>query len=135
MPAKSFFILLADDDPEDLELFEEAILQLEPEARVNYVVNGKGVMEFLAACSDDELPDLIIMDYNMPQMTGVDVLTRLNGICRYKPIVKLILSTSCSETHIKKSLDNGARDYFVKPDNFIELKILVKKMLSMCSAG
>ena len=133
MPAKPLFILLADDDLEDLELFEEIILSIAPETLVKHVFNGKALLDVLEGYSDDELPHLIILDYNMPQVTGVDALARLNAQSRYGSVVKLILSTSRSQIHIKECLKNGAKDYFVKPDNIRELEVLVKKMLSMCA--
>jgi CheY-like chemotaxis protein len=133
MLQKPISILLADDDPEDLELLEEAILNIEPEARVNQVLNGKKVMEFLVNCNDSELPCLIILDYNMPEMTGAEVLNWLGSQRRYQFIPKVVLSTSKAETHIKQCMDNGAINYFVKPFNMKELLTLTKTMLSLCS--
>ena len=126
-------VLVADDDVEDSELLEEAILNIEPQAQVKHVLNGKKVIEFLNNCSHSELPCLIILDYNMPEMTGAQVLKWLCSQSRYERIPKVILSTSKSDAHINECKGNGALDYFVKPFSMTELEILTQKMLSLCS--
>ncbi|MEP7143223.1 MAG: response regulator [Ferruginibacter sp.] len=133
MPQKPISILLADDDMEDSELLEEAILNIEPAATVKHVSNGKKVMDFLKNCSNPELPCLIILDYNMPEMTGAQVLTWLGSQSRYQFIPKVIFSTSGAESHVNECKGKGAIDYFVKPFNMNELETLTKKMLSLCS--
>ncbi|MCW3093102.1 MAG: response regulator receiver [Ferruginibacter sp.] len=133
MSQRNRSILLADDDPEDLELLEEAILSIEPGAIVKHFYNGREVIDFLRECSDSELPCLIILDYNMPQMTGAELLTSLGDDNRYKTIPKMVLSTSNAEAHIKLCLKNGATDYFVKPFDMKELQKLAGKMLSVCN--
>lgn len=132
MVQKPISILIADDDREDSELLEEAIINIEPEAQVNHVLNGKKVIDFLNNCDDTELPCLIILDYNMPEMTGLEVLNFLCNQNRYEGIPKVILSTSRSQSHVRECKDNGALDYFVKPFSMKELEELTKKMLSFC---
>lgn len=131
MQTKPLSILIADDDLEDIELMKHTILSLAPQALVNHVLNGKEVIDLLSGCSDNELPHLMILDYNMPRMTGLEVLSMLNAEKRYSKIIKLILSTSASKIHIKQCLVNGARDYFIKPGNIKELEMLTRKMLAL----
>jgi CheY-like chemotaxis protein len=128
-------ILIADDDEEDLELFEDAIHNVQPGTQVEKLTNGKAVLKHLDEKKDDELPCLIILDYNMPELTGSQVLSQLCRESRYKKIPKLILSTSSTPTHIDECLANGATEYFVKPDNINDLRSLAKTMLEYCSTG
>lgn len=125
-------ILLADDDLEDQELFKETIIELEPLAQVQLVLNGKQVLEYLAKCMDSELPCLIILDYNMPELNGPRVLEILCSSSRYKTIPKLIWSTSNTSNYIKECLDKGAAEYFIKPSSMVELRKVVKNMLKFC---
>ncbi|SHF19947.1 response regulator [Flavisolibacter ginsengisoli] len=124
-------ILLADDDIEDVELLQEVILSKEPEVNVHSVSNGKQVMEYLASCTDESLPGLIILDYNMPELTGSEVLSQMSEQPRYKFIPKLILSTSNAYIHMQECIKNGATEYFVKPNSMRELEELTDKMLGL----
>lgn len=123
-------ILIADDDDEDLELIEEAILNFEPNVKLHKVNDGKAVLEYLEELQDHMLPDLIVLDYNMPQMKGSEVLTQLNGHDRYHGVPKVILSTSSTPFYIDECKSKGAAEYFVKPNTQRELDVLAERMLS-----
>jgi CheY-like chemotaxis protein len=132
MPQKPLTILLADDDEEDLELIEDAIINIEPGAKLHKLTNGNDVIEYLALQPDNALPSLIILDYNMPEINGSQVLSQIRGQVRYEAIPKVILSTSSAPLHIHECMNNGATEYFVKPNNIQDLNSLAKKMLSLC---
>ncbi len=124
-------ILIADDDPEDLELIEEAILNVEPEAELHKFTNSITAIEYLDGISDANLPQLIILDYNMPELNGAWFLAAIKKD-RYLPIPKVVLSTSDAPLHIKECLKNGATEYIIKPDNMRALWELGKRLLNFC---
>lgn len=126
-------ILIADDDQEDLELMEEAILNAEPEAKLHMVSNGKEAVDYLKQAGYGELPCLIVLDYNMPEMTGAEVLAVLEDEAQFRNIPKVILSTSGAPIYMDESKNSGATDYFVKPTTKNELDELAKRMLSLCA--
>ena len=128
-------ILVADDDEEDLELIEDAIMKLEPTAALHKLKNGNAVIEYLALQPDNALPGLIILDYNMPELNGSQVLSQIGKQVRYKAIPKVILSTSSAPIHIHECMNNGATEYFVKPNNIQDLNALAKKMLALCQSN
>jgi CheY-like chemotaxis protein len=132
MRTKSFTILAADDDMEDLELIEEALLNASPEAKLKTVATGKDVMEYLSRQPDSALPCLIILDYNMPELNGAQVLAQISREQRYADIPKVMLSTSAAPLHIHECMANGAAEYFVKPNNMHDLNALAVKMLAFC---
>jgi len=125
-------ILMADDDIEDLELIEEAILNIEPEAILHKFFNGHSAIEFLHSAPDDALPCLIILDYNMPELKGSEVLSYMLSKKRYATIPKIVLSTSNAYMHKHECINNGASEYIVKPDNMKELHGLAQKLLNYC---
>jgi CheY-like chemotaxis protein len=133
MSAKDLSILIVDDDLEDLELLQEIILGIEPGAVVHCISNAKEVINFLSGRESNKLPCLIILDYNMPEMNGAEVLSELNNHRKYQSIPKVILSTSNSDIYIQKCMQNGALNYFVKPGSLKELELLTIRMLAMCS--
>jgi CheY-like chemotaxis protein len=132
MQTKQKFILLADDDIEDLELLQEAIVKLEPETKVHSVTNGRMVLSYLEDRTDGELPSLIVLDYNMPDMNGAEVLVQLSNDPELQRIPKVIWSTSNASQYIEECMENGAKTYFVKPSTNKQLLEQAQEMLDMC---
>lgn len=123
---------MADDDLEDLEIVEDVILHLIPEVQLSKVTNGSAVITHLKNLSDTELPQLIILDYNMPQMNGLQVLSRMRETDRYRLIPKVILSTSGSPRDVRECKEHGALEYYIKPNTISELNVLVRKIMGLC---
>ena len=132
MEKRKVNILMADDDVEDIELIEEAILNIEPEATLHKFCNGHAAIEYLHSAPDDDLPCLIILDYNMPELKGSEVLSLMKSKKRYATIPKIVLSTSNAHMHQHECINNGAAEYIVKPDNMKALQGLAKKLLNYC---
>ena len=133
MSHDSVKILIADDDPEDLELIEEYLRKEAPHLQLSKFMDGLSASEYLRTLPDKDLPSLIILDYNMPGLTGAQVLSSLNMISRYKTIPKVVLSTSNTPRFIQESLQNGASEYIVKPGNMQEIHNLAKKFVSLAA--
>ncbi|HKH62876.1 MAG TPA: response regulator [Flavitalea sp.] len=132
MTSKSITILAADDDLEDLELIEDAFSSLDQDISLYKVTNGKAVIDYLNNLPDSDLPCLIILDYNMPELKGSEVLAKIGKEKRYAEIPKLMLSTSSAPLHIHECISNGAAEYYVKPTSMRELEVIAKKMLAFC---
>lgn len=132
MKKKTPYILLADDDPDDRELFSEAITQKD-HIVVQTVNNGQELFAFLDAQSPDELPALILLDYNMPLITGPEILQRLGTQSTYAHIPKLVWSSSARTKDIQECIRMGADSYIKKPSTNQEMEELlhqVDKILS-----
>ena len=132
MPQTNITILAVDDDLEDLELIEDCITNLEPSARIIKITDGSKLLSYLNDLNDGDLPCLIILDYNMPEMNGAEVIGQLAKFPRFESIPKVIFSTSNLSRHINESMNNGATGYFVKPNNMKELNRVGREMLSYC---
>jgi CheY-like chemotaxis protein len=122
-------ILMADDDPDDLEIIELAIRGVEPGIIIQKVSNGKSAIEYLENENPGELPTLILLDYNMPILNGAQVLEHISRNDRYNEIPRLILSTSNAPIHVKECLDSGAAEYLIKPSTKQELTRLAEKIV------
>jgi CheY-like chemotaxis protein len=133
MQAGTTTILIADDDNEDLELIETAFSGIDAHTRILKVNNGKAVIDLLSHQPDHELPCLVILDYNMPELNGSEVLAVISKDKRYESIPKIVLSTSNASHFINECKRNGATEYFVKPDTMDELMKLARKMLAYCN--
>jgi CheY-like chemotaxis protein len=132
MPGKPLKILIADDDIEDIELIEDAILNAEPSAELQKFTSGRTAIDHLHASVDTDLPCLIILDYSMPGITGSQVLSSIKDHERLQPIPKVVLSTSSAPRHMHECIANGANEYIVKPDNLKGMNALAHKLVAMC---
>jgi CheY-like chemotaxis protein len=135
MGSRPLKILIADDDVEDIELIEDAILDVEPAVELHKFTNGRTAIEYLNSWDDQELPCLIILDYSMPEINGSQVLSRIKDQRRFHTIPKIVLSTSNAPLHMHECLANGATEYIVKPDNMKALMELAHKLLAMCKSA
>ena len=123
-------ILLAEDDIDDQELLNEAFTEIDPSIEIYSFTTGKKFLSYLDNLPDSNIPDLIILDYNIPEMNGAEILRHLEQNNRYKNVVKLVWSTSDSPLYQNSCLQYGAQAYLVKPSNISGLAELAKKMLS-----
>ena len=133
MPDK--FILLGEDDADDEELLKEVFTTLDNSFSMQFANNGCKLVTHLEQLPDSDLPCLIILDYNMPELNGADILKSLKAQARYDSIPKIIWSTSGSETYKRLCLELGACEYIIKPSSFKELTDVARYMLSFCSVS
>ncbi|HET9745469.1 MAG TPA: response regulator [Chitinophagaceae bacterium] len=128
----SKFILLGEDDADDQEMLKEVFTSIDQSFILFFVNSGHEVLSALEKLRDDQMPCLIILDYNMPGRSGADILRELNTNDRYKNIPKVVWSTSGSEKFRTLCLELGAADYIIKPNNLVDLEKAARHMLSFC---
>jgi CheY-like chemotaxis protein len=129
MEKKTHYILLADDNADDQSFIRDSFNYLKADVQLRIVDSGKELLQRLEASDDEDLPSLIVLDYNMPELNGAEVLQILLQNDRYKDIPKIMLSTSFYKKHIDYCLKLGADGYLTKPDNLFLWKELAKQML------
>ena len=122
-------ILLAEDDLDDQELLSEAFLSIDPNIHFLSFTTGKKIISYLEGLSDNDIPDMVILDYNIPEMNGEEILKYLQKHTKYNSIIKLIWSTSNSVLYEDACMAIGAYAYLVKPSNISGLDELAKKIL------
>jgi len=128
----SRFILLGEDDADDQEMLKEVFRSIDTAFVLFFVNNGKEIISALEKLKDDQMPCLIVLDYNMPGLNGADILQELSTNERYKNIPKVVWSTSGSEKFRNICLELGAVDYVIKPNNVVGLEEVARYMLSLC---
>jgi two-component system, chemotaxis family, chemotaxis protein CheY len=80
---------------------------------VIHAVNGKEALDLLAANGQDI--NLVLLDWNMPILNGIDALRDMRGNDRFKDIPVLMISTESEDDKIKEAVDAGAHGYLAKP--------------------
>jgi CheY-like chemotaxis protein len=125
-------IYLTDDDPDDRELLLKAFQQITDRHHLKLVSSGKALIELLSKRDDGELPCLIVLDYNMPELNGKETLKYLQSVKRYRHIPKVIYTTSNSFVDKAEFLSLGAREFMTKAHSIRDILISARKMLAFC---
>ena len=116
-------ILIVDDEPFNLDLLEQEL------SDQGYVIEkANDGTEALAKVPSFQ-PDLILLDYMMPKMNGLEVLKRLRGDDQHKGIPVILLTAKATQEDKVRGLDAGADDYVIKPFDSIELLARVRAMM------
>jgi CheY-like chemotaxis protein len=130
------FMLIADDDEDDIYLLDSAFKEIHLKVKVDFVQNGIEVLTYLDSIHDSSpLPDLIVLDLNMPLLSGRDTLLRLKGSVRYKNIPVVILTTSISEKEKAQCLEMGAALYLYKSSGFDKIISTAKYLYEFSGAA
>ena len=130
--AKACIIFLAEDDIDDQEFLIDAILSINPYITLIAFSSGIKFINNISQLNEESLPNLIILDYNIPEINGAEILEKLKENSRYADIPKIVWSTSDSELYRQNCLKHGAISYLVKPSSIIGIKEMAKQMLDFC---
>lgn len=115
-------MLFADDDAEDRTIVSDVCEELGFSESVAIVNDGEEVLSFLDGL--DNLPNLIVLDVNMPRLDGKQTLQRLKQSSRYAHIRVIMFSTSANPLDMRQCMLIGASHYYTKPrsyDKYVEL--------------
>jgi class 3 adenylate cyclase/CheY-like chemotaxis protein len=120
MPNK---ILIVDDEPSMLDLLEQQLTG--SDYTVERASNGEEGLKKVELC----MPDVILLDYIMPEMNGLEVLKRLKDDSRYQDIPVILLTAVGFDEDVAKGLDSGADDYIIKPVRKVVLLSRLRSVL------
>lgn len=109
-------ILLVEDNEGDIVLTQEALK--DGRIKNNVSIARDGVEALALLDSGEELPDLILLDINLPKLNGLEVLTAIKKDPRLKTIPVIMLSTSDEQNDIITSYNNYANCFITKPVDF-----------------
>ena len=119
-------ILVVDDSAEDILLLEEAMQEFGLAAVLECAYDGE---QALARLRDGApLPDLVLLDLNMPRRNGREVLEELKQDAALRSLPVIIFSTSSSPRDVGDCYDRHANSYLVKPIDFDGLGDVVRAL-------
>jgi two-component system, chemotaxis family, response regulator Rcp1 len=130
-PFRPINILLVEDNPGDVELTEDALRRSKVATRVSVVNDGDDAMEYLRRQSsyrDECIPDLVLLDLNLPKKDGMEVLKEMREDEGLKHIPVVILTTSEAERDILASYKLGANCFISKPVDLNEFRKVVESI-------
>jgi two-component system response regulator len=127
-------ILLAEDNPGDVLLLREALADSAINCELMVAEDGQKAIDLLqAVAADDRLPDLIILDVNLPKHNGGEVLARVRGDAAFAEVPVLMLTSSASPADQATASRLGANLYIQKPsdlDAFLGLGKVISTILA-----
>lgn len=123
-------ILLADDDEDDRLIFRDAINEVKVKTKLTIVNDGVQLMEYLNM-PDNELPQIVFLDLNMPRKGGIECLREIRNDINLKDLSIAIYSTSASEEDIEDTFIKGANVYIKKPNDFNTLVKVLEEVITI----
>ena len=120
-------IVYADQNADDRTLVARGLAKVCPGVELYGVSNGKELLDFLCRTRIREngritsLPDVILLELNMPRKSGLEALAEFKAIEEFRDIPVIIFSTSNSETDMRNAFRLGASSYVRKPRSFRQL--------------
>ncbi len=122
-------VLCIDDDPDDTDIFREALMEVNPEAQCLVANDGLNALKILRA---EPLPDVIFLDINMPRMSGREVLVQIKKSYKWSQIPIIIYSTTIIPRDADDYRKLGAHDFVRKHAKFKDLcnalQVILKKL-------
>jgi CheY-like chemotaxis protein len=116
-------ILLVEDNPDDVELTLRALQKSPDSGEVEVVHDGEEALEYLIPEGTDTnqqlraLPELVLLDINLPKVDGLQVLKRLRSQERTRRVPVVMLTSSDEDRDVRSSYDLGANSFLRKPVN------------------
>lgn len=126
-------ILLVDDNPADIELAMLAFQDDAFPAEVSSVGNGKDALDRLRTAAAEQLPDLILLDLNMPGISGFEVLEYVRAQPRLANIPVVVFTTSNAPSDRLRCERAGATRYWVKPRRYADLVATLSGLRALLS--
>ena len=121
-------ILLVEDNLEDVAVTKRVLKHNKLDRRLIIATSGKVALDALQNKTKEDLPQLILLDINLPDISGIDLLTHIKKDRSLDTIPVVILTGSNEDQDIQKSYDLGASSYLVKPISNDALMLVVEKL-------
>ncbi|MCG8431442.1 MAG: response regulator [Candidatus Omnitrophica bacterium] len=120
-------ILLAEDNEDDIEIAQITFDRARIRNNLIVVKDGQEAWDYLmSAGNGNPLPDLILLDINMPRMNGIELLQKLKGNEKLQLIPVVMLTSSKADVDVIKSYTDGAAAYIAKPVEIEEFSKIIE---------
>jgi len=130
-------ILVAEDNPADVYLIREALREYAVECTIRVAADGQELLGLISA-DNPEVPDLIILDLNLPRHDGIEILQRIKQTSEFAHTRVVVLTSSDSPRDRKRATELGATRYLCKPsslEQFLALGAVFRDLLATGARG
>jgi chemotaxis family two-component system response regulator Rcp1 len=129
--AKRIQILLVEDNPDDVLLTAEVLRETRIPSDLHVAMDGEEAMDFFHRrdpFADAPVPDLVLLDLNLPKKDGRQVLVELKADPRLRRIPVIVLTTSAAERDVLHAYDTHVNAYVRKPVGYAALLDVVRSI-------
>ena len=126
-------ILLIEDDADDIDLLEEALKSNKIGYTLSTIREGDKVAPYIN--TNNPIPDIIILDFNLPKLHGRDILALIKSSPQYQKVPLVVLTTSASKEDIAYAKEMGADHYITKPTSIADFNRAVATIVETASAS
>ncbi len=119
-------ITLVEDDPGHARLIEKNIRRAGVNNAIIHFQNGAAALEYLAVNGNEPL--LVLLDLNLPDMSGIQILARLKSELETKHIPVIVLTTTDDKLEIQKCYDLGCNVYMTKPVDYDAFATAIRQL-------
>jgi CheY-like chemotaxis protein len=133
--SKRTVVIIAEDDPDDRLLIRDAIQEATTQGvEIRFVQDGAEMLDYLYHRGkfneekDTPLPELVLLDLNMPRKSGLEVLAEIKQDPALRTIPVVLLTTSRAPEHIARSYELGGSGFVTKPNTYSELVDLMRSI-------
>jgi CheY-like chemotaxis protein len=123
-------IFLVDDDEDDRFFLREAFEGITTIIQIVEFADGQQLIDLLGSQTTDPKPALIVLDMNMPRMSGLEVLSRIKADPVSRDIPVVMVSTSSDHGLIQVAYQQGENSYITKPITQCQYSGIVKGIIS-----
>jgi CheY-like chemotaxis protein len=120
-------IWIVDDDADDIALIKQAFQECSFEIRIFSPTEAKSLLPSLEKTYSRDLPQVILLDINMPGVSGRQLLSRIREDDRFRHIPIVMFTTSASRIDRNECLKEGANCFLTKPNSY-------KEMVKVCAS-
>lgn len=120
-------ILLIEDDTIEIMKLERTVSKLAVNHKITQAKNGEAALDILK--SGDKVPDIILLDLNMPRMSGIEFLKVLKGDEKLRYLPTIVLTTSENRVDLLECYKIGIAGYVIKPLKFEDYEHKLKRVL------
>jgi CheY-like chemotaxis protein len=114
-------IIMIEDDDGHARLIERNIRRAGISNTIHHFTDGTSALEFIFNGSDGPIlngPAMVLLDLNLPDMSGTDILTRIKSVDKLKRTPVVVLTTTDDKVEIQRCYDLGCNVYITKPVNY-----------------
>lgn len=125
--APKMTVLIVDDDADDRMFLEQALRQIGYTQHIEFLEDGEELMDYLTR-PDSDLPNLVILDLNMPRKNGLQALQEIKANPQLRRLPVVVLTTSSADEDVSRSYDLGGNSFITKPFNFNRLVEMMRAL-------
>ncbi len=127
-------IFLVEDNPDDIKLTQRAFMKsvVADKIEIKIAEDGQSALEYLFSLTGrtdgGEFPTVVLLDLNLPKLSGLQVLERIRNNEKTKLIPVIVLTSSREEADLRRAYGLGANSYIRKPVDFEKFKKAVQEL-------